>query len=171
MGFDGTHPAPERYWRRRCEPAAAGGAGWHEQAGAVLREAVATHLVSDVPLGVFCSGGIDSALVAMAMSEVLEETFGIMVYQEQVSRLVNRLGGIELKEAFRLAKAISKKKTDMIEAMREPFVKGCEGNGLARATAAKIFTDIRRFGGSAFNKGHSTGYALIPLQRATIPHH
>ena len=100
------------------------------------------------------------------MSEVLEETFGIMVYQEQVSRLVNRLGGIELKEAFRLVKAISKKKTDMIEAMREPFVKGCEGNGLARATAETIFEDILRFGGYAFNKAHSTGYALIAFQTA-----
>lgn len=73
IGFDGTHQAPQRYWRLRFEPAAADGDGWHEQAGAVLRESVTTHLVSDVPLGVFCSGGIDSALVAMAMSEVLEE--------------------------------------------------------------------------------------------------
>ena len=100
------------------------------------------------------------------MSEVLEETYGIMVYQEQVSRLVNRLGGIELKEAFRLAKAISKKNSDMIEAMREPFVGGCEKNGLAPRAAQRIFDDILRFGGYAFNKAHSTGYALIAFQTA-----
>jgi DNA polymerase-3 subunit alpha len=100
------------------------------------------------------------------MSEVLEETFGIMVYQEQVSRLVNRLGGIELKRAFRLAKAISKKKSRMIEAERRPFIEGAVGNGLEQTTAEQIFDDILRFGGYAFNKSHSTGYALVAFQTA-----
>ncbi len=100
------------------------------------------------------------------MTEVLSETYGIMVYQEQVSRLVNRLGGIELKSAFRLAKAISKKKTDMIEAMREPFVKGCETSGVKREVASEVFEDILKFGGYAFNKAHSTGYALVAFQTA-----
>jgi DNA polymerase-3 subunit alpha len=101
-----------------------------------------------------------------SMTEVLEETYGIMVYQEQVSRLVNRLGGIELKQAFRLAKAISKKKTKMIEAMREPFVEGSVKNGVEKATAEQIFEDILRFGGYAFNKAHSTGYALLAYKTA-----
>ena len=100
------------------------------------------------------------------MTEVLTETYGIMVYQEQVSRLVNRLGGIELKAAFRLAKAISKKKTDMIEAMREPFVAGCEKNGVKRDVAVEVFEDILKFGGYAFNKAHSTGYALVAYKTA-----
>ncbi len=100
------------------------------------------------------------------MTEVLDETYGIMVYQEQVSRLVNRLGGIELKAAFRLAKAISKKKTKTIEAMREPFLDGCLRNGVKRGTAEQVFTDILKFGGYAFNKAHSTGYALVAFQTA-----
>ncbi|HSW46344.1 MAG TPA: DNA polymerase III subunit alpha [Phycisphaerae bacterium] len=100
------------------------------------------------------------------MSEVLNETYGIMVYQEQVSRLVNRLGGIELKQAFRLAKAISKKKTDLIEKMREPFLKGATGKGVKRTTAEQIFDDILRFGSYAFNKAHSTGYALLAFKTA-----
>lgn len=100
------------------------------------------------------------------MTEVLKETYGILVYQEQVSRLVNRLGGIELKQAFRLAKAISKKKTQMIESMREPFVKGCAEKGVARQTAEEIFENILRFGGYAFNKSHSTGYALVAFKTA-----
>ncbi|RME36729.1 MAG: DNA polymerase III subunit alpha [Planctomycetota bacterium] len=100
------------------------------------------------------------------MTEVLEETYGILVYQEQVSRLVHRLGGIELKRAFRLAKAISKKKKDMIEAMREPFLTGCEANGLKRRTAEGIFEDILKFGGYAFNKAHATGYALVAYKTA-----
>jgi DNA polymerase-3 subunit alpha len=100
------------------------------------------------------------------MTEVLSETYGIMVYQEQVSRIVNRLGGLELKTAFRLAKAISKKKTDMIEAMRGPFLDGCAKNGVKRGVAEQIFTDILKFGGYAFNKAHSTGYALVAHQTA-----
>ncbi len=100
------------------------------------------------------------------MTEVLQETYGIMVYQEQVSRLVNRLGGIELKAAFRLAKAISKKKTEMIEAMREPFLDGCVRNGVKRDTAEQVFKDILKFGGYAFNKAHSTGYSLVAYRTA-----
>jgi len=102
------------------------------------------------------------------MTEVLAETFGIMVYQEQVSRLVNRLGNIELKRAFRLAKAISKKKTQMIDAEREPFIRGAMANGVSREKAAEIFEDILRFGGYAFNKAHSTGYALVAFQTAWL---
>jgi len=102
------------------------------------------------------------------MTEVLQETYGIMVYQEQVSRLVNRLGGIELKRAFRLAKAISKKKTAMIEAERDPFVSGCAEKGIDGRIAEQTFEDILRFGGYAFNKAHSTGYALVAFQTAYL---
>lgn len=98
------------------------------------------------------------------MTEVLQETYGIMVYQEQVSRMVNRLGGIELKKAFRLAKAISKKKTAMIDAMREPFIEGCGKNGVSAKVAQEVFDDILKFGGYAFNKAHSTGYAIVAYQ-------
>ena len=100
------------------------------------------------------------------MTEVLQETYGIMVYQEQVSRLVNRLGGIELNAAFRLAKAISKKNAEMIEAMREPFLAGCAKNGVKPVIAGEIFADILKFGGYAFNKAHSTGYALVAYKTA-----
>jgi len=100
------------------------------------------------------------------MSEVLEETYGIIVYQEQVARLVNQLGGIERKRAFRLAKAISKKKTAMIEAEREPFVAGAVKNGLKKDAAEQVFSQILPFGEYAFNKAHSTGYALVAYQTA-----
>ncbi|UCG16498.1 MAG: DNA polymerase III subunit alpha [Phycisphaerales bacterium] len=100
------------------------------------------------------------------MTEVLEETYGVLVYQEQVSRLVNRLGGIELKEAFRLAKAISKKKKRLIEREREPFLQGAQVNGVPRPVAGQVFNDIVKFGEYAFNKAHSTGYALIAFQTA-----
>ena len=100
------------------------------------------------------------------MTEILAETHGIMVYQEQVSRIVHHLGGIELKKAFRLAKAISKKKSAMIETMRDAFLQGCMANGVARSVAVQVFEDILKFGGYAFNKAHSTGYALVAFQTA-----
>ncbi len=100
------------------------------------------------------------------MTQVLEETYGIMVYQEQVSRLVNLLGGVELKRAFRLAKAISKKKTAMIEAEKEPFVAGAMERGLQRKVVEEIFDEILRFGGYAFNKSHSARYAVVAFQTA-----
>jgi len=102
------------------------------------------------------------------MTEVLNETYGIMVYQEQVSRLVNRLGNVPLRRAFRLAKAISKKKESMINAEREPFLEGCVANGVRRDVAEQIFADILKFGGYAFNKAHSTGYALVAFQTAYL---
>ncbi|HVP10956.1 MAG TPA: DNA polymerase III subunit alpha [Phycisphaerae bacterium] len=102
------------------------------------------------------------------MSEVLAETHGIIVYQEQVARLVNQLGGIERKRAFRLAKAISKKKTAMIEAEREPFIAGALAKGLKKGEAQEIFNQILPFGEYAFNKAHSTGYALIAFQTAYL---
>jgi DNA polymerase-3 subunit alpha len=102
------------------------------------------------------------------MTEVLQETYGIMVYQEQVSRLVNRLGNVPLRRAFRLAKAISKKKEAMINAEREPFLEGAIANGVKREVAEHIFADILKFGGYAFNKAHSTGYAVVAFQTAFL---
>jgi DNA polymerase-3 subunit alpha len=102
------------------------------------------------------------------MTEVLQETHGIMVYQEQVSRLVNRLGNVPLRRAFRLAKAISKKKEAMINAEREPFLEGAGANGVKREVAEHVFGDILKFGGYAFNKAHSTGYAVIAFQTAYL---
>lgn len=102
------------------------------------------------------------------MADVLDETYGIMVYQEQVARVAIQLGGIERKRAFRLAKAISKKKTSMIEAERPPFIEGANKQGLKADAANSIFDDIIKFGDYAFNKAHSTGYAIVAFQTAYI---
>jgi DNA polymerase-3 subunit alpha len=102
------------------------------------------------------------------MGEVLAETYGIMVYQEQVSRLVNRLGDVPLRRAFRLAKAISKKKESMIDAERGPFIDGAIANGVAREVAEQIFEDILKFGSYAFNKAHSAGYAVVAYKTAYL---
>jgi DNA polymerase-3 subunit alpha len=100
------------------------------------------------------------------VEEILRETFGIMVYQEQVMQMLNRLGNIPLGRAYRLIKAISKKNEDTIEAEHVSFVKGCAVNGLSTQKAEELFELIRRFGGYGFNKSHSTRYAVVAYQTA-----
>ncbi|MBA7691614.1 DNA polymerase III subunit alpha [subsurface metagenome] len=100
------------------------------------------------------------------MKEILDETYGIMVYQEQVMRICNRLGDIPLREAYGLIKAISKKKGRTIARERERFITGCIDKGLAESQARQIFEFIERFAGYGFNKSHSTRYALIAYQTA-----
>ena len=100
------------------------------------------------------------------MKEILDETYGIMVYQEQVMRICNRLGDIPLREAYALIKAISKKKARTIAKERERFIKGCVTKGLSQRHAEQIFELIERFAGYGFNKSHSTRYAFIAYQTA-----
>jgi DNA polymerase-3 subunit alpha len=105
------------------------------------------------------------------MKEILGETHGVMVYQEQVMRILNRLGGIELSTAYATIKAISKKKTDVIAAGREAFIKGSTEQGLDAAKAKEIFDLIEFFGGYGFNKSHSTAYALVAYHTAYLKAH
>lgn len=105
------------------------------------------------------------------MREVLEETYGVMVYQEQVMRILNRLGGIDLSQAYAYIKAISKKKTDTIAQGRKQFVEGAVQRGLERDKATRIFDLIEFFGGYGFNKSHTTAYALVAYQTAYLKAH
>ncbi len=105
------------------------------------------------------------------MQDVLAETQGVMVYQEQVMRMLNRLGGIELSQAYTCIKAISKKKRDVIDQNREQFVAGARERGLPEDKAEEIFDLIVAFGGYGFNKSHSTAYALIAYQTAYLKAH
>ncbi|MGL4423121.1 MAG: DNA polymerase III subunit alpha, partial [Gemmataceae bacterium] len=86
------------------------------------------------------------------MEEVLSETFGVMVYQESLMRILNRLGGIELSSAYACIKAISKKKGDIIDARRKDFLNGAQERGLSTEKAEEIFELIVKFGGYGFNK-------------------
>ena len=105
------------------------------------------------------------------MTEVLQETYGIMTYQEQVMRICNRLGDIPLREAYTLIKAISKKKLKTIAKARERFIVGCVDKGLTKKQAEEIFEIIERFAGYGFNKSHSTRYAFIAYHTAYLKTH
>ncbi len=99
---------------------------------------------------------------------------GIVVkncYQEQVMRILNRLGGIELSKAYACIKAISKKLPELINARKADFIKGCEERGMAAEKATEIFSLIELFGGYAFNKSHTAAYAQIGYQTAYLKAH
>ncbi len=96
------------------------------------------------------------------------ETYGVMVYQEQVMQIVHELGGIPLRSAYTLIKAISKKKAKVIDANRPLFVEGAGKKGLARKDAENLFELILKFAGYGFNKSHSTGYAIVAYQTAYL---
>jgi DNA polymerase-3 subunit alpha len=102
---------------------------------------------------------------------VLEETHGVMVYQEQVMRILNRLGGIELANAYTCIKAISKKKESIIAKNYEQFIRGAVERGMAEREAKEIWELIIKFAGYGFNKSHSTAYALIAYQTAYLKAH
>jgi len=105
------------------------------------------------------------------MKDVLEETHGVMVYQEQVMRILNRLGGIALANAYTCIKAISKKKRPLIVKFREQFLEGAQRQGMSRRKAEEIFSLIEKFAGYGFNKSHSTAYALVAYMTAYLKAH
>ncbi|MBK7403338.1 MAG: DNA polymerase III subunit alpha [Phycisphaerales bacterium] len=97
-----------------------------------------------------------------------DETYGVMVYQEQVMQIVHELGGIPLRAAYTLIKAISKKKEKVIQQNRPKFVEGAVEKGLPKAKAEELFELILKFAGYGFNKSHSTGYAIVAYQTAYL---
>jgi DNA polymerase-3 subunit alpha len=102
------------------------------------------------------------------MEEVLKETHGVMVYQESVMRILNRLGGIELSSAYACIKAISKKKQEIIDARKSDFIAGAHKQGVGKEVAEDIFAKIVYFGGYGFNKSHSCAYAYVSYQTAYL---
>ncbi len=96
------------------------------------------------------------------------ETYGVMVYQEQVMQIVHELGGIPLRAAYSLIKAISKKKVKVIDANRPKFIEGAGEKGLGKDKAEELFELILKFAGYGFNKSHSTGYAIVAYQTAYL---
>jgi DNA polymerase-3 subunit alpha len=96
------------------------------------------------------------------------ETYGVMVYQEQVMQILHALGGIALREAYSIIKAISKKKEKQISSARDNFIAGAQKNNLPADDAAHLFDLILKFAGYGFNKSHSTGYAIVAYQTAYL---
>ena len=102
------------------------------------------------------------------LKEVLEETYGVIVYQEQVMEAARVLAGFSLGQADILRRAMGKKKKEEMEEQREIFVKGCENNDITSKNAEQIFDLINQFAEYGFNKSHSAAYALISYQTAYL---
>ncbi len=102
------------------------------------------------------------------LEPLLKDTYGIIVYQEQVMQIASQLGGFSLTSADRLRRAMSKKIPEVMEEERKNFIHGCRNNGIAESTANKIFDLIIHFSAYGFNRSHSAAYAMISYRTAYL---
>ena len=102
------------------------------------------------------------------LADILGSTYGTIIYQEQVMKIFEKVGGYSLFEADDIRVAISKKKEDIINAQHDKFVSGGIKNGYSKEFVEKLFNKIKEFGGYGFNKSHSVAYALVSYQMAYL---
>jgi len=102
------------------------------------------------------------------LKDVLKETYGVFLYQEQVMQIAAKVAGFTLAQADVLRRAMGKKKSKIMDEQKAAFIEGALKNGISRKTAEKIFEDIRPFAKYGFNKSHSTGYAFISYWTAYL---
>jgi DNA polymerase-3 subunit alpha len=103
--------------------------------------------------------------------EVLEDTYGLMIYQESVMRVAQKFAGYSLAEADNLRKACGKKIRELMAKEREGFEAGCERTGYGRDLGRDLFDVIEKFADYAFNKSHTFGYGLVTYQTAYLKVH
>ena len=116
----------------------------------------------------------DPSLVAYPhekLEPVLNDTLGVIVYQEQVMLISQILGGFTLPEADKLRKAMGKKKMDIIDALEEKFLNGAKERNFDVKLAQNLYNSIKKFGEYGFNKSHSAAYALVTYQTAYLKSH
>jgi len=106
-----------------------------------------------------------------ALEPILAETYGIIVYQEQIIRIASELAGYTPAEADLMRRAVGKKKKKDLEEQRARFISGAVERGIPREAAEAIFTDIEFFADYGFNKSHAAAYAVITLQTAYLKAH
>lgn len=95
------------------------------------------------------------------LKSIFQETYGVLVYQEQVLEIANRLAGYSLGEADILRRAMGKKKKEIMEKEKKKFVEGCVKNGYQSKVAREIYAFIEKFAAYGFNKSHAASYAMI----------
>jgi len=105
------------------------------------------------------------------LESILKETYGVIVYQEQVMKIASELAGFTLGQADILRKAMGKKQKGVMEKQRELFIKGAQKNNIKKNIAAEISDLITYFAGYGFNKSHSVSYAYISYQTAYLKTH
>ena len=105
------------------------------------------------------------------LEEILKETYGVIVYQEQVMQIASKMAGFSLGQADILRKAMGKKLASVMQSMRDKFIEGARKNKIAEKTAIQVFDLMEQFAQYGFNKSHSTAYALLAYQTAYLKVH
>ena len=105
------------------------------------------------------------------LADILSETWGVILYQEQVMQIANRLAGFSLGDADILRRAMGKKKVEEMAAQREKFLTGCHAHKVPKEKAERIFDLMAEFAGYGFNKSHSCAYALLAYETAWLKVH
>ncbi len=105
------------------------------------------------------------------LREVLDETYGVILYQEQVMRIANKLANFSMGQADILRKAMGKKKPEEMEKQKEVFIQGAIANGIPEKKAIRIFDLMANFAEYGFNKSHSAAYAYLAYQTAYLKTH
>ena len=125
--------------------------------------------MDDIPRYLACRHGHEVVTYAHPLlEEILKETFGVMVYQEQVMQIAQVIGGYSLGSADVLRRAMGKKIKSEMDAQRQTFVNGALKQGLEESIIHEIFDQMAKFAGYGFNKSHSAPYALLLYQTAYL---
>ncbi|MDR1366105.1 MAG: DNA polymerase III subunit alpha [Holosporales bacterium] len=126
--------------------------------------------MDDIPRYIACKHGKEKVVYAHPLIEpILKETYGVMVYQEQVMQIAQVLSGYTLGQADLLRRAMGKKIKEEMDAQRKRFVEGAvEKNNVEPEQANQLFDQISKFAGYGFNKSHATPYALLSYQTAYL---
>ncbi len=103
-----------------------------------------------------------------SLKDILKDTYGIMIYQEQIMQVLVRMGNYSFAEADNIRRAMSKKKADIMEKERDTFVERATKNGYSKDKALEVYDLIIKFANYGFNKAHSVSYALIGYQMAYL---
>lgn len=102
------------------------------------------------------------------MEPILKSTYGIMIYQEQIMQIAQKIAGFSLGKADILRKAVSKKETKLMASMKEDFIEGCVNKGYVKEKGEELFALIEKFANYGFNKSHSVAYGYIAYQLAYL---
>ncbi|KGX89102.1 DNA polymerase III subunit alpha [Pontibacillus litoralis] len=105
------------------------------------------------------------------LEPILNKTYGVLVYQEQIMQIANKVAGMSLGQADVLRRAVSKKHQDVMNAQRQSFITGCVNNGYEREVGEQLFEWIVRFSNYGFNRSHAVAYSMISYQLAYLKAH
>ena len=125
--------------------------------------------MASIPTFVACRHGHEKpSYLHPSLEPLLEETYGVMTFQEQVMKIANVIGGFTLAEADNLRKAMGKKRPEIMAQYSEKFVAGARQHGLEPHVAEQLFEQMAQFAGYGFNKSHACGYGVIAYQEAYL---